>query len=68
MPAPGGLGPLRKRNRGETESDEGPGDLRPVERADHGRSALDLQAEQESVAKQGEAQGRSEENGESKKL
>jgi len=88
------LGPVPKRSRGETESDEGPrgepdedngpvdgcpGERpsqeglgrypsgagsaqrrdRPVERADQGGSAADLQAQQASEAQQGEAQGRS---------
>ncbi len=42
--------------QGETETDEGPVDLRPVERADHGRSALAFRAEQDCAAMKGEAQ------------
>jgi hypothetical protein len=36
--------------KGEPEKDEGPGDVRPGERAGHGRSALGCQAKLDSEA------------------
>ncbi len=51
----GGISQGRQAQQGETETDEGPVDLRPVERADHGRSALAFRAKQDCAAMKGVA-------------
>lgn len=52
----GSISLVLQAQQGETETDEGPVDLRPIERADHGRSALAVRAEQDCAAMKGKAQ------------
>ncbi len=47
------ISPGRQAERGETETDEGPVDLRPVERADHERFTLAFRAKQDCAAMKG---------------